>query len=136
MKNCRYLLLWCIIFQIVNNSLIVRLTLSFEYHNPYDFKKVGDDFFMDFSFFTHRFFVKNLCKFISQMGNSLGVYGTNYKVKKVKNLFRLALSRVVLLYTVPYNQIWNPLKHKKKFIKDWFCVKLLCFQTLIYIICE
>ena len=26
-------------------------------------------------------------KFISQMGNHLGVYKTNYKVKKVKNLF-------------------------------------------------
>ena len=41
---------------------------------------------MDFSFFAHRFFVKNLWKFISQMGNPLGVHETNYKVKKVKNL--------------------------------------------------
>ena len=27
----------------------------FEYHNPYELQKVGDDFFMDFSFFAHRF---------------------------------------------------------------------------------
>ena len=47
---------------------------------------MGDDFFMDFSFFAHRFFVKNLWKFILQMGNPLGVYETNYKVKKVQNL--------------------------------------------------
>ena len=47
---------------------------------------MGDDFFMDFSFFAHRFFVKNLWKFILQMGNPLGVYETNYKVKKVVNL--------------------------------------------------
>ena len=47
---------------------------------------MGDNFFMDFSFFAHRFFVKNLWKFILQMGNPLGVYETNYKVKKVQNL--------------------------------------------------
>ena len=47
---------------------------------------MGDDFFMDCSFFANRYFVKNLWKFISQMGNHLGVYKTNYKVKKVKNL--------------------------------------------------
>ena len=58
----------------------------FEYHEPYELWKVGDDFFMDFSFFAHRFFVKNLWKFILQMGNPLGVYETNYKVKKVQNL--------------------------------------------------
>ena len=28
----------------------------FEYHNPYELQKVGDDFFIDFSFFAHRFF--------------------------------------------------------------------------------
>ena len=32
----------------------------FEYHNPYELKKVGDDFFKDFSFFAHRFFLENL----------------------------------------------------------------------------
>ena len=47
---------------------------------------MGYDIFMIFSFFDQRFFVKNLWKFISQMGNPLGVYGTNYKVKYVKNL--------------------------------------------------
>ena len=31
-----------------------------------------------------RFYVKNLWKFISQMGNPLGVHETNYKIKKVK----------------------------------------------------
>ena len=72
----------------------------FEYHKPYQLKNVGDDFFMDFSFFTYRFFW-----FISQMGNPLGVYGTNYKVKKNQKLiigenmapFRLAFSKVILL---------------------------------------
>ena len=58
----------------------------FEYHEPYELKKVGDNFFMDFSFFAHRFFLENLWKFILQMGNPLGVYETNYKVKYVKNL--------------------------------------------------
>ena len=32
----------------------------FEYHKPYKLKKVGDDFFTDFSFFAHRFFKENL----------------------------------------------------------------------------
>ena len=41
---------------------------------------------MDFSLFTQRFFVKNVWKFISQMGNLLEVYETKYKVKKVINL--------------------------------------------------
>ena len=27
----------------------------FEYHKPYELNKIGDDFLMDFSFFTHRF---------------------------------------------------------------------------------
>ena len=26
----------------------------FEYHNPFELQKVGDDFFVDFSFFAHR----------------------------------------------------------------------------------
>ena len=73
----------------------------FEYHKPYELKKVGETFFIDFSFFTLRFFVKNLWKFLSQMGNPLGVYETNYKVKFQKFIigenmasFRLALSTV------------------------------------------
>ena len=44
----------------------------FEYHKHYELKKVGNNFFMIFSFFTHRFFVKNLRKFISQIGSPLG----------------------------------------------------------------
>ena len=45
----------------------MRSRQSFEYHKPHELKKVGDDFFMDFSFFNHRFFVKNL----SQAGAEL-----------------------------------------------------------------
>ena len=41
---------------------------------------------MDFSFFTHRFFGKNVWKFLSNMGNPLGVYKTSYKVRQIKNL--------------------------------------------------
>ena len=41
---------------------------------------------MDFSFFTQRFFMKNLWKFISQMGSPLGAYESNYEVKKFKPL--------------------------------------------------
>ena len=47
---------------------------------------MGDEIFLDFSFFTHRFLMKNLQKFISQLGNQLGVYGTNYKVIQFKHL--------------------------------------------------
>ena len=43
------------------------------------------------------------------MGNPLGVYETNYKVKYVKNLsFRLAPSRVILLYSITNFKSSNP----------------------------
>ena len=42
---------------------------------------------MDFSFFTRRFFRKNLRKFISQMGNAPGVYERMYGVQKAKSFF-------------------------------------------------
>ena len=31
----------------------------FEYHKPHELKKVGDDFFMDFSFLAYRFLKEN-----------------------------------------------------------------------------
>ena len=57
----------------------------FEYHKPYELNKIGDNFLMDFSFFTYRFFMKTLWKFISQMPDALGVCGTLIKVKKEGN---------------------------------------------------
>ena len=57
----------------------------FEYHKPYELEKVGDNFLMDFSVFAHRFFKENLWKFISQMGNALGVYESSYVIKKAKS---------------------------------------------------
>ena len=68
-------------FKPLKTHLLILVGRS-EYHKPYELKKVGEKFFMDFSFFTHRFFVKNLGKSISQMGNPIGVYETNYKVKQ------------------------------------------------------
>ena len=67
---------------------------------------MGDKFFMDFSFFAHRFFKENLRNFFSQMPNALGICGTMYKVKKEENLFlgelwlpsQNARTRVRLLY--------------------------------------
>ena len=53
---------------------------------PYELKKVGDNVFMNFLFFAHRFFKENLGTFISQMGNPLGGYESIYKVKNVKHL--------------------------------------------------
>ena len=44
-----------------------------------------DDFFMDFSFFVHRFFQENLRNFFSQMRNALWVYGTGQHRRK--NIF-------------------------------------------------
>ena len=78
----------------------------FAYHKPYELNKMGDKFFIDFSFFTHRFFKENLWNFFSQMPDALGICGTIYKVKKEKNLFRgeiwlpsqNARTRVTLLY--------------------------------------
>ena len=79
---------------------------------------MGDDFFMDFSFFAHRFFVKNLWKFILQMGNPLGVYETNYKVKKVQNL--------------SLGKIWPP---SDLFFLEWsYCTAWL--QLVCFILCE
>ena len=49
--------------------------------------KMGDNFFMDFSFFTQRFFEENLQHFFSQMPDAFGVCGTMCKVKKEENLF-------------------------------------------------
>ena len=48
--------------------------------NPMNSKKLVTTFLMDFSFFTHRFFRKNLRKFISQMGNAPGVCERMYGV--------------------------------------------------------
>ena len=87
LKKCKYLLLRCIVFQTFKNSLIVRSRQLFWIPSTLWTQKSGWNFFMDFSFFTHRIFVKNLWKFISQMGNPLGVYETNYKVKKVKKIY-------------------------------------------------
>ena len=53
----------------------------FEYHNPYELQKKGEDFFKDFSFFDRRFWKENLWKFISQMGNALGVCESGYGSK-------------------------------------------------------
>ena len=79
----------------------------FAYHKPSKFNKMGDNFFMDFSFFAHRFFKENLWIFFSQMPDALGVCGTMCKVKKEENLFwgdsqlpsQIARTRVRLLYT-------------------------------------
>ena len=51
----------------------------FEYHKPYELKKVGDDFFMDFSFFTHRFFMKKSMKIYFTNGESLMCIGLTAK---------------------------------------------------------
>ena len=66
---------------------------------------------MDFSIFAHRFFMKNLWKFISQMGNPLGVYETNYKVKFV-------ISSVILLYIISGIAILPQLLNIQKNVLD------------------
>ena len=43
----------------------------FAYHKPYELNKMGDKFFMDFSFFAHRFLKENLWNFFSQMPNDI-----------------------------------------------------------------
>ena len=73
----------------------------FEYHKPYELKKMGDNFFMDFSFFTQRFFKENIWNFFHN-----AVCGTMCKVKKEENLFfrdsqlpsQIARTSVRLLY--------------------------------------
>ena len=67
---------------------------------------MGDKFFVDFSFFAHRFLKENLRNFFSQMPDALGICGAMYKVKKEENLFwgelwlpsQIARTRVRLLY--------------------------------------
>ena len=82
----------------------------FAYHKPYELNKMGDKFFMDFSFFAHRFFTENLWNFFLQMPDALGICGTMYKVKKEENLFwgelwlpsQNARTRVRILYLLEY----------------------------------
>ena len=57
----------------------------FEDHKPWTQKR-SEIFFTDILFFTLRFFVKNLRKFISHMGYPQGIYKPNHKVKKVKKI--------------------------------------------------
>ena len=59
----------------------------FAYHKPYELNKMGDNFFMDFSFFAHRFIKENIWIFFSQIPDALGVCRTLCKVKKEENLF-------------------------------------------------
>ena len=48
---------------------------------------MGDNFFVDFSFFTHRFCLENLWNFFSQMPEALGECWSLYKVKNEENSF-------------------------------------------------
>ena len=45
-------------------------------------REVGDNFLVDFSFFTHRFFSRKSAKLFFTNGRCLWVCGTFYKVKK------------------------------------------------------
>ena len=71
--------------------------------NPMNSKKLVTTFLMDFSFFTHRFFGKNLRKFSSQMGNAPGVCERMYGVQKAKGFFLRELSRASELATLHWS---------------------------------
>ena len=68
--------------------------------NPMNSKKLVTTFLMDFSFFTHRFFGKNLQIFFSPMGNAPGVCERMYGVQKAKSFFLRELSRASELATL------------------------------------
>ena len=62
----------------------------FAYHKPCEIQKNGDNFLMDFSFFAH-YFSKKIFKDLFQKSHKLIIGGDMAS-------FRLALSRVILLY--------------------------------------
>ena len=73
-EKCKYLLLQCIVFQTVQNSLIVRSRQSFWITYTLWTQKMGEDFFMDFSLFTHRLFVKSLQNYFTNGESSRGIW--------------------------------------------------------------
>ena len=68
--------------------------------NPMNSKKLVTTFLMDFSFFTRRFFRKNLRNFFSPMGNAPRVYERIYGVQKAKSFFLRELSPASELATL------------------------------------
>ena len=68
--------------------------------NPMNSKKLVTTFLMDFSFFTHRFFGKNLRNFFSPMGNAPGVCERMYGVQKTTSFFLRELSHASELATL------------------------------------
>ena len=78
----KYLFLRCCVLKSLKSRYSWNRDGRFKYHKSYELKKVVNDFFI----FPHRFF-KEFWKFISQMGNRLGVYKNNCKVKKVKHYY-------------------------------------------------
>ena len=83
----------------------------FEYHKPYELNKIGDNFLMDFSFFSHRFFLENLRKFFEQMGicwgstESLALVFFNeiFILRGKKRASQIVLTRVRLLYILLFS---------------------------------
>ena len=84
----------------------------FAYHKPYELYKMCDDFFMDFSFFAHRFFWKNLRNFFLSNGECpVGIW--NYiQGQNRRKIFLVEIwlpsqdagTRVSLLYRL---EIWH-----------------------------
>ena len=74
-------------FKILSARMTVRLSWSFEYHKFCEINKMGDDFFIDFSFFTQIFHKNFLNFFFSQVPDAAGVCGTMSKVTKKKTQF-------------------------------------------------
>ena len=56
----RYSQICRIVFETVKNKTLWNQDVWFNTKNPMNSKKASDNFAMEFSFFTHRFFVKNL----------------------------------------------------------------------------
>ena len=73
---------------------------------------MGDNFFMDFSFFAHKFFKENLWNFFSWMPDALGVCGTLYKVKK--NLF--------------WGESWLPLRNARTRVRLLHLLEATCYM--------
>ena len=88
--------------------------------NPMNSKKLVTTFLMDFSFFTHRFFWKNLRNFVSQMGNAPGVYERMYGVQKAKSFFLRELLPASELATLHW---WYCICYVILY-QSWYCANI------------
>ena len=123
----------------------------FAYHEPCEINKMGDNFFMELSFSTQRFFKEHLWNFFSQMPDAFGVCGTKCKVKNEENLFwgdsqlpsQNARTKVILLYRpIWYDSIgaitlifvWSGYVSRKEKYFHNSCQKIIYFKIKTIII--